>query len=74
MSALNPEERVTSLEHQVDALTIAIQSITQGARPGTLGPSIIDPAWLDHLVEKYGDIGSADVVHRLTQMGISFNT
>ena len=68
------EERIAWLERQVDALTIAVQCITHGATPGVLGTTIIDQSWIVALTEKYGDEGAADVIIRLNQLGMNFET
>ena len=74
MTTENSEERMASLERQVDALTLAVQSMTHSARPAVFGPSRIDPSWLDYLIGKYGEDGAADVIHRVNELGVRFNT
>ena len=74
MTTENAEDRVASLERQVDALTLAVQSMTHNARPNVFGPSRIDPSWLDRLIEKYGKDGAADVIHRVNELGVRFST
>ena len=72
MPVENAEERIAELERQVDALTLAVQSMTHAARPQVFGASQIDQSWLDHLTEKYGEEGATDVIRRLIQMGVDF--
>lgn len=74
MTTENPEERIASLERQVDALTLAVLSMTQTAKAGVFGPSQIAPSWIDYLTGKYGEDGAADVIHRCNELGVTFYT